>query len=75
MAWISSPMPGASTTMVVCARRAISTSDWPAPTVSTRTMSNPAASSTWVTAAVARAMPPTAPREAIERMKTPASPA
>ena len=36
--------PGASITTVVCANRAISTSDCPAPTVSIRMISNPAAS-------------------------------
>ena len=45
MACTSSPISGTSTTTVVSARRATSTSDWPAPTVSTRIGSNPAASS------------------------------
>ncbi len=74
MAWISSPNPGASTTTVVCARRAMSTSLCPAPTVSTMMISYPAASKIWVNEAVIRASPPTEPREAIERMKTPSSP-
>ena len=42
-AWMASPMPGASSTRVVSASEAISTSAWPTPTVSTRTTSQPAA--------------------------------
>ena len=40
-AWMPSPMPGASSTMVVSARPATSTSDCPTPTVSTRITSQP----------------------------------
>jgi len=72
---MSSPNPGASMTSVVWARRAISTSACPAPTVSIRMTSNPAASKTCTSPAVARANPPSEPREAIERMNTPGSPA
>ena len=36
-AWIASPIPGATSTRVVSAREAISTSACPTPTVSTRT--------------------------------------
>ena len=75
IAWISSPNPGDSTTRVVYARQAISTSLCPAPTVSIRMKSNPAASSTCTTPAVALARPPSSPREAIERINTPGSPA
>jgi len=42
--WTASPVIGISTTTVVCARVAISTSLCPAPTVSTNTMSMPSAS-------------------------------
>ena len=37
MAWISSPISGTSTTTVVSASLATSSSAWPAPTVSTNT--------------------------------------
>ena len=47
---------------------AISTSLWPTPTVSTRTTSQPAASSTRSACGVAQDSPPRWPREAIERM-------
>jgi hypothetical protein len=36
---MSSPKPGVDTTTVVCAARATSTSSWPTPTVSIRTIS------------------------------------
>jgi len=62
-------MPGASTTIVVCARLTTSTSDCPAPTVSIRMKPYPAASKTWLKASVCSANPPSAPREAMERMK------
>ena len=38
-AWIPSPIPGATSTSVVSASEAISSSDWPTPTVSTSTTS------------------------------------
>ena len=38
MAWMSSPSPGGQTTRRVSASRVTSTSDWPAPTVSTITV-------------------------------------
>src|SRR3954467_8277647 len=72
-AWMPSPMPGASSTRVVSAIPAISTSDCPTPTVSTRTTSKPAASSTRNACGVDQARPPRCPREAIERMNTPES--
>src|SRR5881396_1301027 len=46
---------------------------WPAPTVSTNTMSMPSASRTRTASKVARASPPAWPRVAIDRMKTPGS--
>ena len=67
-AWIPSPIPGASRTTVVSARPATSTSDWPTPTVSTITMSQPAASSTRSACGVVQDSPPRCPREAIDRM-------
>jgi len=75
IAWTSSPISGASRTTVVSAAAATSTSLWPVPTVSTSTMSNPAASSTAAAAPVDEASPPAWPRAAMERMKTPSSPA
>src|SRR5438132_1638284 len=71
--WTASPVIGISTTTVVCARVAISTSLCPAPTVSTNTMSMPSASRTRTASKVARASPPAWPRVAIDRMKTPGS--
>src|SRR6267143_1353360 len=71
--WTASPVIGISTTTVVCARVAISTSLCPAPTVSTNTMSMPRASRTRTASKVARASPPAWPRVAIDRMKTPGS--
>lgn len=47
---------------------AISTSDWPTPTVSTRITSQPAASSTRIACGADQASPPRWPRVAIERM-------
>ena len=72
-AWMPSPIPGASSTRVVSAAEATSTSAWPTPTVSTSTTSQPAASSTRIACGVAQARPPRWPREAIDRMKTPPS--
>ena len=63
-----SPMPGASSTSVVSARSATSISDWPTPTVSSSTTSNPAASSTRSAWGAATASPPRWPRVAIDRM-------
>ena len=73
IACTSSPIPGTRTTMVTPASRAISTSSCPTPTVSTITTSRPAASNSIVISVVARAKPPSHPRVAIERMKTPSS--
>src|SRR3990170_4917385 len=73
MTWTASPDRGISTTTVVCARFAISTSLCPAPTVSTKTMSMPSASRTRTASKVARAKPPGCPRVAIDRMNTPGS--
>ncbi len=67
-AWIPSPMPGASSTTEVSAWEAISTSDCPTPTVSTRITSQPAASSTRIACGAAQARPPRWPRVAMERM-------
>ena len=74
IAWISSPRPGAEITTTVCAACTTSTSSWPTPTVSIRMRSKPAASSTSTASRLDRARPPSAPRVAIERMKTPSSP-
>src|SRR2546426_683754 len=73
IAWTSSPSPGITTTTVVCARRQTSTSSWPTPTVSIRITSFPIASSTRAQSEVARDNPPSWPRVARERMKTPGS--
>ena len=73
MAWMSSPRLGTPTTTVVSAARAISTSSWPTPTVSTMTTSLPKASSSSTTSSVLRASPPMTPRVAMLRMKTPES--
>ena len=67
---MESPHPGVTTTTVVSAAEATSTSIWPTPTVSTRTSGNPAAPSTRTASGTARARPPRWPRVAIERMKT-----
>ncbi len=69
-AWMPSPIPGASSTTEVSACAAISTSDWPTPTVSTRITSQPAASSTRSACGAAQDRPPRWPRVAIERMNT-----
>ncbi len=73
MAWISSPISGASRTTVVSAAAATSTSLCPVPTVSMRIRSKPAASSTAAAAVEVDARPPACPRDAIERMKTSSS--
>ncbi|CAB4908220.1 unannotated protein [freshwater metagenome] len=57
-AWMPSPMPGATSTRVVSAREATSSSDWPTPTVSTTTTSQPAPSSTRSACGVAHDSPP-----------------
>lgn len=67
-AWMPSPIPGASSTTDVSAWAAISTSDWPTPTVSTRITSQPAASRTRMACGAAQASPPRWPRVAMERM-------
>ena len=72
-AWTASPIPGATSTRVVSAREAISTSACPTPTVSTRTAPKPAASSTRSACGVAAASPPRWPRLAMDRMNTPGS--
>src|SRR5205823_1284572 len=58
------------TSSVVSALRAISSSVWPTPTVSTRMRAKPNASSRSATSSVVVARPPCAPRVAMERMKT-----
>src|SRR5437588_11990074 len=68
--WMPSPDSGTSTSSVVSALRAISSSVWPTPTVSTRMRANPNASSRSATSSVVVARPPCAPRVAMERMKT-----
>ena len=73
MAWISSPMPGTRTTQQVWTQDTTSTSSWPTPTVSTITVSKPAASRRSMASCVARARPPRAPRVAMLRMKIPGS--
>ncbi len=73
MACMSSPNPGANTTTMVWATFTISTSDWPAPTVSTITTSFPEASKIFTASFVALAKAPTLPRVAILRIKTPSS--
>src|SRR5579864_1666781 len=64
----SSPMPGTRITTVTSARRTISTSSWPTPTVSMSTRSRPEASSTVATSAVVPARPPSEPRVAMLRI-------
>ena len=72
-AWIESPEPGISTSTTVSAWSITSTSAWPTPTVSRKTSSLPAASISSAVWSAASARPPSAPRVAIERMKTPGS--
>ena len=69
----SSPDPGTRITIDTSAVRTMSTSSCPTPTVSMRTMSVPAASSTRAASLVARASPPRWPRVAMLRMNTPGS--
>ena len=68
-----SPQPGFTTTTVVSALPAISTSTWPTPTVSTKIHGQPTASSKWIASLVANDKPPKCPRVAILRINTPAS--
>ena len=72
-AWIESPEPGISTSTTESAWSITSTSAWPTPTVSRKTSSLPAASISSAVCSAASASPPSAPRVAIERMKTPGS--
>jgi hypothetical protein len=58
---------------VLSASDTTSTSDWPTPTVSISTTSNPAASSTRSACGVAHERPPRWPRVAMDRMNTPGS--
>ena len=66
----ASPEPGMSTSSTVSAIPITSTSLCPAPTVSRKTTSLPAASSTSSACSAASARPPRWPRVPIERMKT-----
>ena len=52
---------------------ATATSDWPTPTVSTMTMSNPAASASAMVSRVLRVTPPSVPDVGEGRMKAPGS--
>ena len=61
------------TSTTVSAWSMTSTSAWPTPTVSRNTSSLPAASISSAACSAASLSPPSAPRLAIERMKTPAS--
>ena len=72
-AWIESPEPGIRTSTTVSAWSMMSTSPCPTPTVSSRTSSLPAASIRSAAWRVASDRPPSEPRLAIERMKTPGS--
>jgi hypothetical protein len=62
-----------STSTMVSAWSMMSTSAWPTPTVSRKTSSLPAASISSAACSAASLRPPSAPRLAIERMKTPGS--
>ena len=73
IAWISSPIPGMTTTMVVSAVFTISTSDWPTPTVSTKIISMPNASISLTASPAFWDKPPRLPRVAMERIKIPES--
>src|SRR5438067_2050926 len=72
-AWIESPEPGISASTTVSAWSMMSTSAWPTPTVSRYTSSLPEASISSAAWSVASDRPPSEPRLAIERMKTPGS--
>ena len=67
---MESPQPGVTTTAVVSAADAMSTSIWPTPTVSMMTTPNPAAPSRRTASGTASERPPRCPRVAMERMKT-----
>ena len=54
----SSPPPGSSSTMNMSTMSATAVSDWPTPTVSTSTVSKPAASTSSMASRVRRATPP-----------------
>jgi len=73
MPWSWSPVRAMVKNKKVSTMPATVTSDWPTPTVSTRTTSQPAASSTRSACGVDQASPPRCPRLAIDRMKTPSS--
>ena len=64
----SSPAPPLTSSTKVSTRSATATSDWPTPTVSTRTTSKPAASHSSSASAVRRATPPRSPRDGVGRM-------
>ena len=66
----ASPIPGTTSTATESAIEVTSTSTWPTPTVSIRTMSKRAASRARITCGVAAASPPRWPRLAIDRMNT-----
>ena len=70
LACMESPQPGVTTTTVVSAADAMSTSICPTPTVSTMTTRRPAAPSRRMASGTARESPPRCPRVAIDRMKT-----
>ena len=69
-AWIESPEPGISASTTVSAIESTPTSLCPVPTVSRKTTSLPAASSTSSACSVVSARPPRWPRVPIERMNT-----
>ena len=69
-AWIESPEPGSGASTIVSAWSTMSISAWPTPTVSMKTSSLPEASISSAVCSVASESPPSAPRLAIERMKT-----
>ena len=75
LAWTVSPHPAGTTTTVVSAVVAISTSDWPTPTVSITISEKPRPSRAATTDGVVSEIPPSEPRFATERMKTRSSPA
>ena len=68
-----SPEPGMRTRSTASAIPVTSTSLWPAPTVSTKTTSFPAASRRSTACKVVSASPPRCPRVPIDRMYTPGS--
>ena len=70
LACIESPHPGVTTTTVVSAAEATSTSIWPTPTVSRSTRGSPTAPSTRTASGTASVRPPRWPRVAMDRMKT-----